>query len=127
MLNPPSCAAVLVVEDEADIREAIVEVLKVEGFHTEQATDGRHALEMLRRIPQPTLILADLMMPVMDGAALVAALREDDRLATLPVVIVTAADASAPHGCRLLKKPIDFDDLVRIVDELCVRAGRPWR
>jgi CheY-like chemotaxis protein len=117
------CADVLVVEDETDIRETIVEILRADGFVVECAANGSEALDVLRRMPQPTLVLADLMMPVMDGAALIAALRDDDRFATLPIVIVTAADFLAPRGYRRLKKPIDFDDLIRIVDELCTRTG----
>jgi CheY-like chemotaxis protein len=76
-------------------------------------------LELLEHVRQPALIFADLMMPVMDGRALIASLRADDKLATLPVVIVTAAEASAPPGYRVLKKPVDLDDLLRIAEELC--------
>jgi CheY-like chemotaxis protein len=115
------CATVLVVEDEADVREAIVEFLRADGFVVEHAHNGREALDRLPRMQQPTLILADLMMPIMDGTALIAALREDDRFATLPVVIVSAADVAAPQGYRRLKKPIDLDDLALIVGELCGR------
>jgi CheY-like chemotaxis protein len=116
------CAAVLVVEDEPDIREAIAEFLRAEGFVVAQAENGREALELLPRMPQPTLILADLMMPLMDGMTLISALRDDDRFVTLPVVIVSAADIAAPLGYRLVKKPMDLDDLARIVAELCDRT-----
>jgi CheY-like chemotaxis protein len=61
------------------------------------------------------------MMPVMDGWDLIKALSQDDRLATLPVVVVSAVDQYAPHGFRRVKKPFDLDELVRIVAELCVR------
>ncbi len=118
---PPSCAAILVVEDEIDIRELVVEFLRFAGFNVYGAENGREALDILKSLPQPTLILADLMMPVMDGPALIAALRNDDRFATLPVVIVTAADIAAPQGYRRLKKPIILEDLLRMVNELCVR------
>jgi CheY-like chemotaxis protein len=113
------CRAILVVEDEADIREAIVEFLRADGFVVEHAHDGLEALVRLPRMPQPTLILADLMMPIMDGHALIAALRADDRFATLPVVVVSAVDAATPDAYRRLKKPIDLDDLASIVRELC--------
>ncbi len=96
-----SCAAVLVVEDNRDVREAVVELLESEGFQVYQAEHGEQALSVLRQMPQPALILADLMMPVMDGQTLIAALREADQFATLPVVIVSAADSGAPEGYRL--------------------------
>src|SRR5438128_9832210 len=108
-----SCAAILVVEDEPDIRAAVVEFLAAEGFQVWQAGNGQEALETLPRMPQPTLILADLMMPVMDGRALIAALRADDRFATLPIVILSAASGPGALGQRFLKKPIDLDDLRR--------------
>jgi CheY-like chemotaxis protein len=116
-----SCAAILVVEDEPDIRGVVVEYLRSAGFQVYEAENGKEALEVLPHIPQPTLIFADLMMPVMDGPALIAALRNDDRFATLPVVIVTSADIAAPQGYRRLKKPFVLEDLLRIVNELCVR------
>jgi CheY-like chemotaxis protein len=122
-MTHPKCAAVLVVEDEADIRDAIVEFLQADGFFVEHARNGLEALDQLPRMPQPTLILADLMMPFMDGMTLITALREDDRFATLPVVIVSAATMRAPQGYRRLKKPIDLDDLSEIVGELCNRQS----
>jgi CheY-like chemotaxis protein len=117
----PQCLAVIVVEDDGDIREAVVTALELEGFHVFQAENGARALEVLRTMPHPSLVLADLMMPVMDGWQLIGALSQDDRLATLPVVVVSATNEMGPHGFRQVKKPIDLDDLVKIVSELCVR------
>jgi CheY-like chemotaxis protein len=116
------CLAVLVVEDDPDIRDAVVAALEIEGFRVFQATNGAEALEVLRTMPHPSLVLADLMMPVMDGWQFIRALSDDDRLATLPVVIVSANDLQAPKGYRQVKKPIDIDALVNIVGELCVRS-----
>src|SRR5689334_4433943 len=114
------CAAVLVVEDETDLRELVVEFLELEGFQVYQAANGREAIEALKKMPQPALILADMMMPVMDGPALIAALREDDQFASLPVVIVSAHHEGLT-GHRRVKKPVDLDDLAKIVEEFCVR------
>jgi CheY-like chemotaxis protein len=115
------CLAVLVVEDDDDIREVVANTLTSEGFQVYQANTGARALEVLQQIPHPCLILADLMMPVMSGWDLIKALSQDDRLATLPVVVVSAVDEEAPQGYRRVKKPFDIDELIRIVDELCVR------
>jgi CheY-like chemotaxis protein len=119
----PTCVAVLVVEDDTDIRELVVELLETEGFQVYQAKHGEEALGVLRQMPQPALILADLMMPIMDGHSLIAALRADDQFATLPVVVVSAVDSTEPQGYRRIKKPIDLDDLVRIVSEFCLRRS----
>jgi CheY-like chemotaxis protein len=120
MSNTP-CLAVLIVEDEDDIREVVANALEQEGFQVYQAETGARALELLKEMPHPSLILADLMMPVMTGWDLIKALSEDDRLATLPVVVISAVDHAAPQGFRRIKKPFDIDELVRIVGELCVR------
>jgi CheY-like chemotaxis protein len=122
-MGPATCAAVLIVEDDRDIREALVDFLELEGFQVYAAENGQEAMEALEKIPQPALILADMMMPVMDGPALIAALRADDQFASLPVVLISASDASAPTGYRRVKKPIDLDDLLRIVSEFCLRRN----
>jgi len=120
-LSSPGCLAVLVVEDDEDIRDAVVTALEVEGFHVFRAENGAAALEVLKTMPHPSLILADLMMPVMDGWQLIGALSRDDRLATLPVVVVSASTQDTPAGFLRMKKPIDIDDLIKIVGDLCVR------
>jgi CheY-like chemotaxis protein len=120
-LSAAPCLAVLVLEDDDDIRETIASALANEGFHVYQAKNGPHALELLTRMPHPALILADLMLPVMSGWDFIKALSENDRLATLPVVVVSAIDHSAPQGFRRVKKALDVDEIVRIVSELCVR------
>jgi two-component system response regulator CpxR len=116
----PWCAAVLVVEDEEDIRELIVEFLQSEGFQVYAASNGRDAIAALATFAHPVLVLADMMMPVMDGPSLIAALRADDQLATLPILILSAA-ISVPEGYRRIKKPFDLNELLRIVEEFCLR------
>jgi CheY-like chemotaxis protein len=120
-MNSPRCLAVLVVEDDEDTRDAVATALETEGFHVFRAENGASALEMLKTMPHPSLILADLMMPVMDGWQLIGALSQDDRLATLPVVVVSASTQESPAGYMRMKKPIDLDDLTKIVSELCLR------
>jgi CheY-like chemotaxis protein len=118
-----TCTAVLVVEDDPEIRDLVAKFLESEGFQVFTAENGQDALEKLQSIPEPALILADLMMPVMDGSTLIAALRAHDRFATLPVVLVTAQSTRLPKGYRHVKKPIDLDDLATIVSEFCVRRN----
>src|SRR5207244_10672732 len=58
---------VLVVEDDFDLRDALVPILEYEGHRVVSAANGKEALERLQTMPPPSLILLDLMMPVMDG------------------------------------------------------------
>jgi CheY-like chemotaxis protein len=114
------CVSVLVVEDDPDIRQVVVTALEDEGFHTASASNGAEALKVLERLPRPVLLFVDLMMPVMDGPSLIAALRANDKLATLPVVVMSAASDGVP-GYPMLRKPFKLEDLVGIVDSYCVR------
>jgi CheY-like chemotaxis protein len=120
---------VLVVDDDADIRDAVRGVLEDEGYATLEASHGREALELLRQAKvKPDLILLDLMMPTMDGWQLRTRLREDPALAVLPIVIMTAhagvlrAVASTQPATPVLPKPIDVDRLLELVTSYCKRT-----
>jgi CheY-like chemotaxis protein len=120
---------VLVVEDDADIREMLGELLQDEGYETVLAKDGQQALELLATIPRPCLVLADLVMPIMDGWQLLHALSRDDRLATIPVLIMSGASpTNFPAERKVIKKPADIGVLMQIVHEHCCGsrgAGKP--
>lgn len=114
-------APILVVDDDADIRDAIREVLESEGHQVVQASNGRKALHYLTSdAPEPCLILLDLMMPEMSGWELLALLKAYSRLAAIPVVVVSANDPhneTLPPGAFVqhLRKPLSHDDLLRAV------------
>ena len=92
--------AILIVEDDADVEEAMREILEGEGYPILSAANGEEALRILAEKPRPRLILLDLMMPVMNGWELLRALRESAKLARIPVVVVSAVGSSAaPPGC----------------------------
>jgi signal transduction histidine kinase/CheY-like chemotaxis protein/HAMP domain-containing protein len=82
---------VLIVEDDASTRALFRRILVREGWQVREAANGRQGLEQLE-IARPTLMVLDLMMPEMDGFALLTALRERPDLADLPVVVVTSKD-----------------------------------
>lgn len=121
---PGSC--VLIVEDEEAIRETLRLALELEGFRVESASNGLEALEMLRKIGRPCVILLDLMMPVMDGWAFADALERNLAFSTIPVVVVTAFSERGKtiHARKVVKKPIDLDLLSRTVREFCVEERR---
>jgi len=111
---------VLVVEDNRDIREMTAMVLHAEGYLVLEAENGREALRILDELPEaPCLILLDLMMPIMDGRAFVQSLREADRLASLPVIIVSATAGEVDGARRFIKKPVPPDVLIHLVEEFC--------
>jgi CheY-like chemotaxis protein len=115
---------VMIVEDEADARDAMVELIAGEGFSAVGAVHGQEALDMLRSGTRPALILLDLKMPVMDGWEFCEALAADERLASIPVAILTASAIyySLPHrrnGAGLFTKPVDFQRLLALVRRFC--------
>jgi DNA-binding response OmpR family regulator len=118
-MGQQSNAAVLVVEDEADIRETLRDILEMEGYRVRCAENGQEALTVLSEM-RPKLILLDLMMPVMSGYELLQRLRESSDLSTIPVTVVSAiADRSAVHDAPILQKPLDLDALLNVVDAQC--------
>ena len=101
----------MVIEDDADLREAITEILEEDLFRVVPASNGAEALAILDASPQlPGMILLDLMMPVMSGIQFRAAQRSNPRLASIPVVVMSAvtggdAKASALEPDAFLPKP----------------------
>lgn len=114
------CASLLIVEDEEGLREALVEILKLEGFHSYSAGNGREALDLLKKIPKPCLILLDMMMPIMNGRAFLDELLVDSTLFPIPVLIVSAFDNPNTKGAiGVMRKPVDWDQLIKVISEYC--------
>ena len=121
----------LVVEDNADIRECFGELLEAEGFTVILAVNGADALARLDEMTTlPDLILLDLMMPVMDGFEFRAKQRSDMRVAHIPVVAISADprlddrhDVLMAYG--YLQKPCDIDRLVELVSRSVHEPSTP--
>lgn len=116
------CQSILVVEDDDDIRNAIVDLLENEGYNAQAAINGKDALEKLRGIDhKPCLVLLDMMMPIMNGREFLDEVMKDSHLAPIPVLIVSAvADKSNTEGSvGFLKKPIDIDVVLKVVSQYC--------
>jgi len=112
-------APVLVVEDDVDVRTALQLVLQHAAFPVVSAEHGADALAKLRAGLRPCLILLDSRMPVMDGRAFRKAQLADEQLREVPVVMYSADPSASSEGlqvARFLRKPLDFDDLVRVVE-----------
>jgi two-component system cell cycle sensor histidine kinase/response regulator CckA len=113
----------LVVEDDADIRDALDGLLSTEGFRVAGCCNGREALDWLHTSFKPDLILLDLMMPVMDGWQFRVAQKHDPELATIPVVALSAdatAKAAAIDADAYLRKPVDYETLIDTIDRLLI-------
>jgi CheY-like chemotaxis protein len=112
---------VLVVEDNADLRDALAAILDDAGYAVCTAADGRDALAVAAEHP-PALVLLDLQMPVMDGPAALVGLRQLPE--HIPVVFMSAGlrarEAAARHDVDgYLEKPFEVDELLRLVAHFC--------
>jgi CheY-like chemotaxis protein len=121
-LTPARNCPVLIVEDDADLRDMMAQLLLLEGYGTAAVANGREALEYLRTSTPPEVILLDLMMPVMDGWEFRRQQQAEPPLKDVPVVVLTALDG--PHTRDLsadavLRKPLDFDRLLELVRRYC--------
>lgn len=112
---------ILVVDDDPAIQGAIALLLEREGFSVTCASNGAEALRALGVGEAPSLILLDLMMPVMNGQELRRELLLDPRLVGIPVVVLSAtpgdelrADLPPPHA--VMPKPFDIDELLAVVE-----------
>jgi PAS domain S-box-containing protein len=83
---------ILIVDDDVDMAELVGVTLQEHGYLTRTAGDGSIALDLLRGNELPSLIVLDLMMPIVDGFQLLARLRDEARTASIPVIILTARD-----------------------------------
>jgi len=121
---PARDAAVLVVEDEAALGDAVAEALGDAGFSVDRANDGLEALERLRDRAYD-VIICDLKMPRLDGTALYREIERLDPAMTRRVLFVTGDVAGTDAerflqeaGCRWLAKPFRLKDLLRTAREM---------
>src|ERR1700722_2776958 len=115
--------AILVVDDEKEIRDAVKEALELYGYPTFTASDGNDAFSVLSQMARPGLIILDLMMPGMDGREFIKR-KQISEVRDVPVVVISA-DKQAPQktldmgGDGYLRKPIEFNDLLKIAELYC--------
>ena len=115
---------VLVVDDDMGIRGVLTQLLQDEGHRVASAANGQEALERLAAQRPPGVILLDLMMPVMNGWEVMNRRRDDERIASIPVIVISAdgqvrEKANAIGAVGYLTKPIDLDRLLDTVERYC--------
>ena len=121
----PSLARILLVEDDADVRGTLAELLSERGYEVSCAGNGEEALAELASDEAPNAILLDLAMPVMDGWTFRMRQRLDPRLARIPTVVISANVPSDPRevmrlgAAAMLAKPFELDRLVETLRRVC--------
>lgn len=108
-------ATILIVDDERDCRKPLATLLKHEGYEVTEAGDGREGLQRLGE-KRHDLILLDLLMPGMDGIAMLQAVREHARWSGIPVLLVTSV-----HNPRMLGRARDLG-----IEEYIFKGDTPF-
>jgi CheY-like chemotaxis protein len=115
---------ILVVDDVPDILELLDTTLKFKGYRAVTARNGQEALELIQH-ERPSLIIADILMPVMDGFSLVHRLRLDPQTRDIPVIFLSATyvtpedkDFALTIGVtRFIEKPVDLETFLPVISE----------
>ena len=118
---------VLLAEDDEDLREAMVDTLNDAGYSVAAVANGRDALEWLEDTPTPPkIILLDLMMPVMDGWQFLSERQKTPKVASVPVVVLSANGSFLEQGgtVAFLRKPVAVKPLLELIAGYC-SASRP--
>jgi DNA-binding response OmpR family regulator len=120
---------VLVVDDDALIRDTLATALGDEGYAVRVAGDGRAALDTMGHW-RPDVIVLDLMMPVMDGSAFRAAQRSVAETAQIPVIVLSAAHevnsrAATLEPAAIFGKPFDLGALLDVIERLLGERAPP--
>jgi CheY-like chemotaxis protein len=115
---------ILVVDDDADLRHALQEILRDEGYLVASVDNGFQALEVMKAGARPCVVLLDIRMPQMDGVSFRRAQLQDPAIADIPVVLFTADSAGKREAADLgieyvLRKPVDLYQLLEVVAHYC--------
>jgi DNA-binding NtrC family response regulator len=120
---------VLVVDDSADARDVMADILRAHGLAVRTAGSASAAMRIMRA-SRPSLVIIDLLMPGESGFALRSAMLREPDLADVPVIVVSGYWGNAPDALEVaavIRKPIDIDRLLALVDEAlapsAARAG----
>ena len=116
---------ILLVEDDHDIRVAVRQTLEMASYEVVSAPNGADALRILDR-QQPDLIILDLHMPLMDGEEFLKAKERDERVAEIPVILISASPPArimkvAPKVDKIIIKPLDLEKFLEKIPQVLTR------
>lgn len=118
---------IFLIDDDANIRDVLGMILSSKGHSISEAADGLDALAQLRGGARPDLVIVDMMMPRIDGQAVIEAMRGDPSLAAIPVIVLSGHQSACDQAARLgaagcLVKPVELSDLLDTVARIAARA-----
>jgi signal transduction histidine kinase/CheY-like chemotaxis protein len=126
--GPGNAPLILIIDDDATVRDVIGRFLEREGFSVAKADGGKEGLRLAREL-RPAAVTLDIMMPDLDGWTVLAAIKGDPELVDLPVVLITIVDEKnrgyALGAAEYLVKPVDRQKLFGVLRTLCGSAGHP--
>ncbi len=128
---PANRAKIMVVDDDADLRQALSLRLRANNFDTVNVCDGYSAIALAQK-EQPHLIILDLGLPAGDGFAVLKTLQEYPALADIPVIVLTARDPENNEkrtlesgAAAFFQKPADNEELLAVI-RASLQAGWGW-
>jgi DNA-binding response OmpR family regulator len=115
----------LIVEDDPDILNLLQTTLKYRGYRVITARNGNEGLEAIRR-ERPAIVIADIMMPKLDGFGLVHRMRLNPETRDIPVIFITATYVSREDrefaldigATRFIQKPLELEEFLKTIEEL---------
>lgn len=115
---------ILLVEDDLDIQDNLKAFLEMENFDVTSVTNGKQAIELLQKEGKPSLILLDLMMPIMNGYEMLAEMKKCDlyQKNPIPIILLSAAtdieETARSQVVKFVRKPILLDQLLLTIREI---------
>jgi CheY-like chemotaxis protein len=122
----PAAKTILIVDDEFGVVEVLEFILGDAGFKVVSALNGQEALTRLRKM-KPDLAIVDFMMPILDGNAVIKAIRSDKRLRDMPIILASALpEKTIRERCdgydSFLRKPYRTEQLIEEISKLIDRS-----
>lgn len=120
---------IMIVDDDPDLRQALRLRLRANHYDTVHAVDGYSAIAMAYK-EQPNLIILDLGLPAGDGFTVLGRLQDDDKLSTIPVIVLTARDPQSSEqraleagAAAFFQKPADNAELLEVIRATLHQGG----
>ena len=115
---------ILVAEDDTGLRDVVAEILQSSGYEVVPVDDGKQAIDYLNMAEEASAaVLLDLMMPVVNGWDCLHMMRSDDRLWSIPIVVMSEAEQGGMGADMFLRRPFRVDDLLETIDHFARGAS----